>query len=217
MKRAGFERLLIVLASVVLATAIGCSGRASAKKNTLPSATSKPTPEESFAYIADTFQRRVEGAPIGFIVSDAGGRSMMSGTNKVSHKLLRPAKEGEPYKGIITVESQSNYSLRRSKTSAGENADRDQSNKGSSDAQKSDENGVEIYDSQLVTQPGAEDQGARISSSAAEDRVAFQQDVQKRDYELVYENGRWSLKTELNKKTELSIINAFDQALKTQK
>src|SRR5262249_33829076 len=74
----------------------------------------KPGPEESFQPIIETFRRRMEETPVGFVVNNSNGRSTMTGTNKVSYELFKPKTENDQWKATITVVSQSRYSVKMS-------------------------------------------------------------------------------------------------------
>lgn len=183
-----------------------------------PAVHAKPGPEESFSYILDTFRRRIEETPVGFVMTDPSGRSTMTGTNKVSaHDVIKPAKDGDPYKATITVESQSNYSIRRTKDS-GEDKAREKNAKADSLGNEADkQNGVESFDPSVAGgPPAAEPSKPAASSHGVDETVTRRPDVERRTYELLYKSGRWELVTELNKETEQSIQNAFKSALETQ-
>ena len=49
-----------------------------------------PTP------LLDSFRRKIEDQPVGFVVSEGGSRTTMMGTNKVTAELIRPAKRRRP-------------------------------------------------------------------------------------------------------------------------
>src|SRR5688572_23283186 len=116
MKRINFRHAFCAALLATVASGAGCDQKSSKPVQPIPPAqVAKPGPEESFAVIVETFRRGVEDIPIGFVVRDtAGGHSMMTGRNDVTHELIPPAKQGDPYKGVITVESESRYSLQRS-------------------------------------------------------------------------------------------------------
>ena len=123
MKRVDYQVVLLTMSATLAACLVGCtesSDLVAGVNRSAPGYTAKPGakpgPEESFELILETFRRGVEGVKIGFVAQREGGHSMMSGDNKVSHELIPPKKEGEPYKAIITVQSQSSYSLQRTTT-----------------------------------------------------------------------------------------------------
>ena len=96
--------LLLFVAASCTSCSDGKPSPAAASRN------AKPTPEESFNTIVETFRRRIEDTPVGFVASNSTGRSSMIGTNKVSSELIRPTNEADPYKAVITVTSESRYS-----------------------------------------------------------------------------------------------------------
>jgi hypothetical protein len=176
------------------------------------------TPEAAFTEIVEKFRRGVEDEPIGFVVrdSDSGRKTMMTGHNKVSYELLPSKKDGDPLKAIIKVTSESRYSMQRT-NEAGQNDSENEEADQSSDAQPA-ESDVQVFDSSIVSTP---DQSAKPASpaDAADSKavvVARADDEFERSYELVYENGRWKLVTELDPDTEGLIKLAFDRALATQ-
>jgi hypothetical protein len=203
--------------ALIVAAATGCQKQAGdTKAKAAPAVTTKPTPEESFELIVETFRRGVEDVPFGFKVDDgSGGRTMMTGRNVVTHKLIPPAKEGEPLKAEIKVASKSQYSLQRSTEQP--EADSEES-EDATDTESTDDSDVQIFDPAVASTPGAGTD--RRATTTKEDKsavtVARRDDQDERTYELVYENGRWKLVTKLDPKTEELIKFAFDRALATQ-
>jgi hypothetical protein len=210
MKLSGYRQ--IFSAATILAAACCVSCNRPAVRNTIV----KPGPEESFNLIYDVFRRRMEDTQIGFVMTDASGRSVMSGNNKVSYELIRPASEGEPYKAIVTVTSESHYSIRRIIEDSNEDS-RDKAN-----SEQADETFQETDQDTLPFESGAPGNAADESSKqksisrTGEKAYARRQDGKVRNYELIYEKGRWNLVTELDEKTEKAIENAFNNALNTQ-
>ena len=165
----------------------------------------------------ESFRHSMEDSRIGFVMYDKGGHSMMVGQRKVGQELIRPAKGGDAYKAIITVTSESRYSVQRS---PGESQDEDKKQDSEQDnaniaEETTDANGVEILDSNLVSKPGSAAPRKSLIESG-KSAVARRPDVDIRTYELVYEGGHWVLATKLDLKTELSIQHAFEIALKAQ-
>jgi hypothetical protein len=215
MKRLDIRRLLIAAAIMVVAGA-GCQKESSDVEAARAPAKPAPlSPQESFAVVIESFRRGVEGIPIGFVVHDgAGGQSMMTGRNTVSYELLPPEKDGEPFKAKITVTSNTQYSLQRSseKPSAGDsNPSQD-----AADASGGDPD-VQIVDPSIASAPGGND-GRSTTGKADRNTavVAREENKHTRVYDLVHENGRWTLITELDPNTEESIKLAFDRALGSQ-
>jgi hypothetical protein len=220
MKRVEFLAVLL-LAAAALGTAVaGCTdSSAPVVSRGAPRPNSKPGPEESFELILETFRRGVEGVKVGFVARREGGHSLMSGDNKVSHELIPPKNDGEPYKAIITVQSQSSYSLQRTTTTDS----RDDNKSGSQESQSAfaaedDPVSIDILDSDLVGNPADAGPASR-PAQATEDTTTVARrppTTVRKNYELRYENGRWALVTKLDPETEQGIENAFTYALNTQ-
>jgi hypothetical protein len=180
-----------------------------------PSPAAPVTPEESFQGIIETFRQSVEDVPIGFVMQDGtGGQTMMTGRNEVTHELVQPTNDGDPYKAVITVISQSRYSLQRPIEDS-QKQDAIQSEQTSGNG-STDESGVQVFDSDVVSTPGNPSNATAGSSKKNTAAVTRKEDQQERKYELLFENGRWKLTTKLDPKTEGSIKLAFDRALATQ-
>lgn len=222
MKLISIRHAFVAAVLIVVASAVGCqekSGNVGQPATTAQAG--QIGPKESFQMIVETFRRGVEDVEVGFVVrDDAGGHSMLTGRNEVTHQLIPPTKKGDPYKGVITVESQSRYSMQRSTEETEANGDEQAGNEsGNSQALSEDDFGVEILDPDLVSAPGARGQSRRASPGKGEKNgvtVARKENENVRTYELVYENGRWKLVTSLDPKTEKSIQFAFEQALESQ-
>jgi hypothetical protein len=176
----------------------------------------KPGPEESFKEVVETFRRRMEQTPIGFVVNNPNGRSTMSGQNKVSDELIKPVKEGDPYKAVITVESQSRYSVKVS-ADATEESSRDKKNSKNEPLLPDDndkDKGPKPFDPNLTNPKAATDAATAKTGTAARggDQVLppeEKNDVRK--YDLIYQDGRWHLLNKLDK-TEQATQNAFESA-----
>jgi hypothetical protein len=218
MKLLGIRLAFLATSLGVAAACISCSHQDTHNSKAATAKNAKPGPEESFDLIIETFRRRMEETPIGFVISDSSGRSTMTGTNKVSHELIRPANETDPYKAVITVTSQSRYSIKRAKDSS-EDADREKNADPKADnplAETGDDSGVESFDPGLIGKPAAESSKTSGPARTTPDVIRRPPDEEVRKYELLYQNGRWILVTELSKETEQSIQNAFNSALDTQ-
>ncbi len=209
------KSVLIAPILIGLAATVGCQESSDAAKDNA-SRYAKQGPEESFEMIVETFRRGVEDVPIGFVSRDGDGHSMMTGRNEVSHELIRPVKAGDPYKAIITVGSQSRYSIQRS-TSQDEDQQSEEQDSGSF-AQNEEDAGFKIFDRKLVngSESRKDSRAAPSTSDNSEKSVTRQVDQQERNYELLYEDGKWRLITKLDPETEQSIQNAFDRALNMQ-
>src|SRR5262245_14687199 len=84
---------------------------------------SKPTPEQSFEQIVETVKRRIQDTPSGFVMKQPdGASSRLMASNTVTSEIFPPTKEGEPYRGEVTIASESRYSLQRSGESSDESS-----------------------------------------------------------------------------------------------
>jgi hypothetical protein len=220
MKRVDMRLALWLCATVCALGAAGCEKKSPPIiQPAAPRISANPTPEEKFEYVVETFRRGVEDANIFFRVPRQGGHSMMAGQNEVTHEIIKPAKDGEPYRGIITVVSQSNYSIQltpdRPEEPPREEKSRDQgSESGLGDLNPSD--GIDILDSGLAGQASTAGSNSRSGQVANDGTIARRQNQSDRKYELEYKDGRWTLITKLDPKTEQGIQFAFDHALKNQ-
>lgn len=222
-------RVALPLAFVALAVASigvwvsGCRpGTASnANGTTKAAAAHEPTPEESFQLVVDTFRRAVDtdaGAQAGFLYRDQDGHSSLSIRKNVTDNLIAPSKEGESYRGTITVTSQFSYSLHMTPDADNDKLGGSDKGKGGSDQRgygddSSDETGVDVLDKNLIAAVTKSDNPSPLQTDQV---VARRTDDEVRTYELAYEDGRWVLKTKLDPKTEQSIQYAFEHALASQ-
>jgi hypothetical protein len=220
MKRIDLTLALWLFGVVSAIGFFGCDQKATpVVQPAAPRVSADPTPEEKFDYIVETFRRGVEDPNIFFRVAREGGHSMLAGQNAVTHELIKPAKEGEPYRGIITVTSESRYSIERSSDRAEEKARQEQAPNQNSESPLGDLNpsdGIDILDSDLAGQPSASGPSSRPNAVTSDSTVARRRDQSDRKYELEYHEGRWVLLTKLDPETEQGIQHAFDHALKTQ-
>src|SRR3954464_12354247 len=112
MNRQPLRRSILVLSLAISALAAGCDRHFGSGRS---ADVAKSTPEERFQHILESFRRKIEDQPVGFVVSDGGSRTTMMGMNKVTSELIRPQNADGHFKAVITVSSQSRYSLRRAK------------------------------------------------------------------------------------------------------
>jgi hypothetical protein len=176
----------------------------------------KPGPEESFQVIMDTFRRRMEETPVGFVVNNPNGRSTMTGTNKVSYEVSAPKSADEKYKAVVTVKSQSRYSVKVS-TEAPDDAGHEKGPKNDRllpDKEK-DQKGSESFEPNFA-KGASETSKSNSSSTHVTEQVMPHEDVEEHKYDLLYQDGKWILVTELNQETEQAVQNAFKTALETQ-
>jgi hypothetical protein len=220
MKRVNYPAVLLMAAASLTTYVVGCSeSSAPVASRSAPRTGAKPGPEESFDLILETFRRGVEGVKVGFVARREGGHSLMSGNNKVSHELIPPKTEGDPYKAIITVQSESSYSLKRTTPTDS----RDDNKSGNQDSQsgiagEDDPVGIDILDSDLVGKPADTGPTSRPAPANVDTTTIARRppSAAKKSYELRYENGRWTLVSKLDPDTEQGIANAFAYALNTQ-
>jgi hypothetical protein len=218
MKRVVYPVVLLMGAITLVAGVVGCTDSSTPfAGRSAPRTNAKPGPEESFDLILETFRRGVEGVKIGFVARREGGHSLMSGDNKVSHELIPPKNDGDPYKAIITVQSQSSYSLQRTTTTDSRDDNKSGKQEPKSGFGEDDPTSIDILDSDLVSKPA--DAGSTSSAQTNGDTTTIARRAPttvKKTYELRYENGRWALVTPLDPETEQGIANAFTYALNTQ-
>jgi len=217
MIRPAFRQILLTFSLAIPALCAGCNQHASADKT---AAEAQNTPEERFQRILDSIRHKIDGQPFGFVVADGGTRTTMLGTNKVSSKLIPPENSNDHYRAVITVETESHYSLRRTKNSNSDETDRDQNAKNQNQkalADPKEKKGISILEPDLAGSPRSDSNPtAPKSKEPGEDTVTRRPDEQVRKYELVDDGKRWALVTKLDPKTEQSIQFAFDEALALQ-
>jgi hypothetical protein len=119
---------------------------------------------------------------------------------------------------VITVTSQSFYTILRtadpSKEDSRDKADKEKS-AGTLDESDPDATSFDSGDSLSTTDETGKPSAP--TTRPGDGSVARREgDQEVRKYELVYENGRWKLVTKLDEKTEKSIENAFNSALRVQ-
>jgi hypothetical protein len=212
MKNRMWGRAAAIAMLLVTAVSVGCQDKAATvAQPTTKTAPVSVTPEESFEAVVASFREGIEDVEIGFFVPDSsGGHSRMTGTNEVSHQLIKPEQEGGQYKGIITVRSESYYSMQRST----EPADAEEQTE-TSEEELEGGSDTDIIDPALVDVPDP-NRSAATKLGKKEVTIASEENSTERKYELVYEGGRWVLTSKLDPKTERAIQNAFERALATQ-
>jgi len=213
-RRLSFAPLLFV-AALALASA-GCQEKSASTAARIPV---RPTPDKSFEQIVKLIKQGIEldnGSPSAIVFQKSGERSQITIHNEVTSALVPPTKEGDPYRGTITVTSHTVYSLRRSAESTDGTKGSEKSDSGpdstppdSTDKAASD---VDVLDSNLVSTPASSGRPAKVAG----DTVARRADDDVRVFELKYENGRWEQVTKTDPKTEQAVQMAFDRALRVQ-
>ncbi len=212
--KVGIQRIGLVAILSWSAACVSCN-RSDSTHKAVSAKPAKPAAEESFGYVMETFRRLMEDTPIGFVVSDGIGRSTLTGTNKVSYELIRPATPSDPYKAVVTVVSRSNYSIKRTKDNP-QDEGRDKNSKDDAAAKTGDETKSEFISANPSSQPPTDAAKSAPGGAPSDEVVARRPNEEVRKYELLYKDGRWVLTTELNKETEQSIQNAFNSALAVQ-
>jgi hypothetical protein len=212
MNSAVLRRSLLILSLSVFPLAAGCDH--SAANKALSAA--KPSAEDRYNNIMDSFRRKVDDQPVGFTVTDTTGRSTMVGSSKVTSELIPPATPDGHYRAIITVTTESHYSLRRPPKSA-EDTEREQNakNQNSTALNDKDRQGVGILEPDL-TAHRSDSSSSIPEPQMEEDKVTRRPTEDVRKYELVDDGQRWVLVTKLDPKTEAAIQFAFDDALARQ-
>lgn len=211
--------LMVLGASLVLAGTVGCQPDAPAGNS---AGVPRVSPEESFNEIARVMTKAVGtgagGVPSGFVSSDEDSRSRFVVNNEVTSQLIPPADGGSNYRGTITVTSRSYYSFRHAEGAKGEGGKEPVAETGGDDFNMLDDSGASdefgaTNNGLISAAPTTEGETPGQSS----ERVEFREDKDVRTFELVYENGRWVLKTPPNPETEQAVIKAFDYALSQQR
>jgi hypothetical protein len=214
MNRPAIRRSILVLSLAISALGAGCDRHSGSGKP----AFAKSTPEERFNNILESFRHKIEGQPVGFVVAEGGSRTTMMGTNTVTSELIPPDTADGHYKAVITVSSESRYSVRRTKT--GEEAEHEKSSQSNSTSALDDpkkKKGVAILEPDLA-QPGHSSPSTSPTKPPLpdEDIVSRRPNQDVRKYELVDDGDRWVLITKPDPKTEQSIEFAFSEAIAHQ-
>jgi hypothetical protein len=213
-----------LLSAVVLGlVCIGCQQSSSTKVS--QSGDARPPAEQSFDEISQIIKSALEtgagGVQGGFVSEQANARSHFSVHNDVTSAIIRPTSPSEPYRATITVTSHTTYSIRHIPEVEKKSGDKEKKNggqePGTNPLDETQGNGSSTSSTDSGEDPLVmSSKGTRPLLSRPEDAVARRADDEDRTYDLVYENGRWTLKTQLDLKTEQAVKNAFDYALKLQ-
>lgn len=209
--RSAFCGFLVCL----LGVAASCTHQSSATGTAAAKKHAKPTPEESFQVIMETFRRRMEETPVGFVVNNPNGRSTMVGSNKVSYELVAPKSAEEQYKAVVTVKSQSRYSVKVSTETPDDTSHEKTTTKNDRLLPEKDKKGNESFDSGFAKSSG-DNSKSNSSGTHVSEQVLPHDDMEEHKYNLLYQDGKWILVTELNQETEQAVQNAFKTALETQ-
>jgi hypothetical protein len=215
MNRPALRPAILALALAIPALSSGCNRRAANGNST---AVEKSGPEDRYNRIMDSFRRKIDGQPVGFFVVQGNSRTTMMGSNKVTSELIKPTSADGHYKAVITVATESHYSLRRSKAAEDAEHEKNIKNQGKSALDDPKERkGTAILEPDLAGPPPSDkSQSPTKPTGPEEDVVTRRPDVDTRKYELIDDGDRWVLITKLDPKTEQSIRFAFDEALARQ-
>jgi hypothetical protein len=209
--------LALFCACIMSLGSLGCRQEAS---TTAQAESAPPSPAISFAEVVEIFKDGIDvagGSASGFVAQSTGASTRFQVHNTVTSQLIPPPKPEDPYRGTITVSSQSIYSLRqvpKDEDDKNKSGSSDPNAKGPNDFENAAAAGSEIesFDPGLVAGPSSEKQ------PEGEDTPVVQRRPDKVDrvYELIYKGGRWELLTKLDHETEAAIENAFERALRLQ-
>jgi hypothetical protein len=201
------------LAALGLMVSLGCEKAPDPADNTL----APTTPEGKFELIAQTFRRGMEiDASEVIAVGKSNQQAAISITNRVSHKLIPPASEGDIYRGTITVESQSHYAIQRIEPTQEQAGGEQATGEESTTTEGGTEAGVEIRDTDLMGTAANTSRPQKPARAPAKAMLPGRPDLDVRNYELEYRNGRWELVTKIDLETDLAVQKVFEHALKTQ-
>jgi hypothetical protein len=199
----------------------GCQ-RSSSTQTTQTDA--RPAAEKSFDEIADIVKRALEtgigGVQGGFVSEKASARTQFSVHNEVTSAITPPTGPNDNYCATVTVTSRTTYSLRHMPETEKKSGEPEKKKNGGhdlgpalpDDSDSSGSNGVEVLDQNLVTSASK----TKAVPGKSDDEVNRRADEDVHTYKLAYENNHWVLKSELDPKTEQSVINAFKFALDSQ-
>ena len=174
----------------------------------------KNTPEDRFKRILDSFRRKIEGQPVGFVVAEGSSRTTMMGTNKVTSELIQPTTADGHFKAVITVTSQSH--TRSAARKSAEDAEREKNAKNQGKNALDDPKEKKASTSSSPIWPAQHTPKAlnlpRAHVHPDEDVVTRRPNEDVRKYELVDDGEHWVLITKPDPKTEQSIEFAFDRS-----
>jgi hypothetical protein len=218
MNRSVLRQILIACSLAIPVLSLGCNRHAANGNST---GMEQSGPEERFNRIMESFRRKIDGQPVGFVIVQGSSRTTMSGSNKVTSELIKPTTADGHYKAIVTVATTSHYSLRRSKA-AEDAAEREKNAKNQQATNALDDpkekKGIGILDPDLAGPPKNDTNQSATSTIPPDEDIVTRRTPPEdtRKYELVDDGQRWVLITKLDPKTEQSIRFAFDEALAMQ-
>jgi hypothetical protein len=214
MNRYALLRIVLIVSSAIPILFAGCNRPVA---NGKPAGSARSTPEQRYNNIMDSFRRKIDGQPVGFVVADNGSRSTMVGSSKVTSELIRPGTPDGHFKAVVTVTTETHYSLRRAAKSAEESGrDQKSKNQNSTALADKDKQGVGILEPDLTSSRNEAPQSMPKPKQPDDDTVTRRPTADVRKYELVDDGERWTLVTKLDPKTEASVQFAFNEALAQQ-
>jgi hypothetical protein len=216
LRRNSIVRTVLVGAGLILVA--GCNQEVAPPA---PAVAARPGPEQSFEEIVKLFKNGMElpGSNLSEVLpQDARASSRIQVHNSVTSQLIPPTKTDEFYRGTITVSTQSMYSMRRANNGEKESDDEFQNSAGDNGfgtLEESDGAGTEFqsFDKGLIAGATSDEKNSEAGETPIVQRRPEKDD---RNYELIYREGRWQLLTKLDPKTEASVANAFERALRLQ-
>jgi hypothetical protein len=214
LRRNSIVRKVFVGAWLILVA--GCNQKAALPT---PAISERPGPEQSFEEIVKLFKDGMElpGSNLSEVLpQDTGASSRIQVHNTVTSQLIPPANADDFYRGSITVSSQSMYSIRRAVEDDKKSDDESQNTaQDNGFGTLGDDEGTEFqsFDEGLISGPTNDE---KKPESGIKPIVQRRPEKDDRTYELIYREGRWQLITKLDPKTEASVANAFDRALRHQ-
>jgi hypothetical protein len=216
MKSSGVRYACFAAVSCLLAACVSCNHSSSGSQSAASRAHAKPGPKESFQTIIDVFKHRMEDTPVGFVVTNSNGRSSLTGQNKVDYELIEPKTESDPYKAVVKVSTRSRYSVKVQSEVPDESAREKNAKKAERLLPEKTVKGQEPFDSSIGKASADDSKSAATPTTHTSEQVIPHEEKDDRKYDLLYEDGKWVLVTELNKETEQAVQNAFKSALDTQ-
>lgn len=194
-------RSLVFLALFSCFTLTGCEDKPELPKE--DPADLKPLAERQFDHIMQDIKRVVESKdPLRSETMPTVGGAGAEWRTTVTHDLIKPENESDPYRAVIHVNTVSTITVIKI-----DQPDFEEKSKANDKQSETATEGLEG-----IEQLGEASPGLNIPSSP----IKTFDNSQSRDYEMIHENGRWRLLTELDPDTERTIEFAFSAAISRQ-
>jgi hypothetical protein len=172
---------------------------------------SRPSPQESFEFIASTIRRGIEptsgGMLSGGLSTTAGGYTALSIKNKVVDEYIAPSTDADPPRGRITIESESEVTIQPGARNDGARDGEGATERGTPGEGTSD------IESKMSS---ARDPSRGKEGPSLSDAPLPRSNKSSATYELIHQNGRWELVTKIDQEKDQAAFEAFQYALKTQ-